>query len=358
MAEMNRFLFLRHLRSEMSSHVVLSQHGRTTRAGRGLAFWFMPMNASVSEVPLDDRDQPILFQGRSADFQEVTTQGVITWRVANADLLAERVDFTLDLGTGRWARTPLEQVAQLLVELAQQEAWAYVSHNPVDTVLREGVSELRARLNTALRGSDALENLGIQVVTVRVSSVRPSAELEKALQTPAREEIQQSADKAMFERRARAVDQERAIAENELHNKIELARREEALIDREGSNQRRRVTEAAEAQRIRAESEASTSRIAESAAAEAVVVKAEARAAAARHAAAAEAERLAAVGEAKAGAERALVEAVADVPPHVLYALVAREFSGQLPSIEHLNIAPDLLGPALMRVSERLGGAA
>ena len=56
--------------------------------------------------------------------------------------------------------------------------------------------------------------------------MRPEPDVERALQTPARELVQQEADRATFERRALAVDSERAIAENELANQIELATRE------------------------------------------------------------------------------------------------------------------------------------
>ncbi len=44
-------------------------------------------------------------------------------------------------------------------------------------------------------------------------------------QTPSRERVQQEADRATHERRALAVQRERAIAENELQNQIELRSR-------------------------------------------------------------------------------------------------------------------------------------
>ena len=58
-----------------------------------------------------------------------------------------------------------------------------------------------------------------------VIALRPEPEVEKALRTPAREQIQQEADRSTYERRAVAVERERAIAENELQSQIELARR-------------------------------------------------------------------------------------------------------------------------------------
>ena len=75
----------------------------------------------------------------------------------------------------------------------------------------------------------------------RVRSVRAEADMEKFLQTPAREQAQTEADKSTFERRALAVERERAIAENELANRIELAVREQELVTQEGTNARTRA---------------------------------------------------------------------------------------------------------------------
>src|SRR3546814_8310395 len=93
------------------------------------------------------------------------------------------------------------------------------------------------------------------IVAVRLNNLAPSSELERALQTPTFEALQQKADEAMFERRALAVDKERAIAENELGNKTELARREKQLIAEEAENARNRATGLAEAQQVEAEAE-------------------------------------------------------------------------------------------------------
>ena len=80
--------------------------------------------------------------------------------------------------------------------------------------------------------------------------------MEKALQTPARELLQQETDRATHERRALAVERERAIAENELQNQIELARRAEQLVAQRGSNAWLQAQEAAGASRIDTEAQA------------------------------------------------------------------------------------------------------
>jgi hypothetical protein len=89
-----------------------------------------------------------------------------------------------------------------------------------------------------------------------VGAVKPVAEVEKALQIPVREAIQQEADEATFRRRAQAVEKERAIQENELQTQVELTRREAHLIHQRGENERKRATDEAGAARIAAEAAA------------------------------------------------------------------------------------------------------
>ena len=129
------------------------------------------------------------------------------------------------------------------MQLAQQFVIDELVKRDVRRILADGVAPIRAHIAAGLAAEPALEDLGIELVAVRVAAVAPTAELEKALQQPTREAIQQHADEATFQRRALAVEKERAIAENELQNRIELARREEELVAQEGANARKRATE-------------------------------------------------------------------------------------------------------------------
>ncbi len=332
-AEVSRWFFVGHLRSEASAHVVHHAAGQRVRSGRGLSFWYLPLTASIAEVPVEDRDLPLLVQSRSSDHQEVTVQGVVSFRVADPERLAERVDCTIDLKTGKWRTSPMEVVAQRLAELAQQVVNDWVSRVPIEEALQRGVEQLRERVTAALVGDPSVGDLGLQLVSARVASVRPAAAVERALQTPTRERIQGQADRATFERRAAAVDQERAIAENELRNKIELARREEELVRMQGNNERQRVTEEAAAKQIEAEAAAGRDHLT----------------------ATSQADGLRLVEAAKVEAESARVAIYKDLPGPVLWGLVARELAGNLPPVEHLTVSPELVGPALTRLADHWG---
>ena len=336
MADITRFPFVRHLRADASSHVLHYRGAKLLRSGRGLAFWFMPMSASVAELPVDDRELSLVFHGRSADFQDVTAQGVVTYRVTEPAILAERVDFTIDLSTGAYLRQPLEKIALLLSQLSQQHAWTYIAETPIRRILTEGHARIRERIAEALGEDAGLDAMGIAITSVRVSSIKPTPDLEKALEAPMREKIQEEADQAAFSRRAMAVEKERAIQENALQNEIELARREEQLIAQRGQNERRRETEQAEAQRIAAEAAAARVRI-----------EAEADAARTRIEGEAAAELVRQVDGAKVEVERARMDVLKAVPSSVLLGLAAQELAGKLQRIEHLNVGSDGLGPLL-----------
>lgn len=370
MSEIRRFPFLRHLRSEPSTHVMVYRRGELVREGRGLTAWFRPMTTGLAEVPIDDREMHFVFHGRSADFQDVTVQGVITYRVTDPGLLAKRVDFTIDLATGGYLKQPIERLELMVSQLAQQFAWAYIAGTPVRHALTEGTEALRTEITTGLQADKVLEEMGLTLVSVRISSIQPTADLERALEAPMREKIQQEADEAGFERRALAVENERAIQENELKNRIELARREEELITQKGQNSRREAREEAEAKKIEVAAAASRSRVQSVASGDEIKVMAAAEAdqirllAAAeaesqRLAGAAEAESLEAIEAARVAAEKERLEAYGSLPPTILFGLAARELGKNLKQIDHLNLSPEALTPYLARLldagADRLG---
>src|ERR1700735_1770828 len=130
MAHIKNFGFLARLRSDATHHVIRYANGRVRRSGRGLSFWFLPQTASLAELPMDDREMTLFVKGRSRDFQALSLQGALTWRVADPERLAERVDFTILLASGELRSEPLEQIQTRIAGLANQAALQYLAHAP------------------------------------------------------------------------------------------------------------------------------------------------------------------------------------------------------------------------------------
>ncbi|OQR62971.1 hypothetical protein B6E66_16400 [Streptomyces maremycinicus] len=385
MADITRGLGWRHLRGAPTAHVRHHRSGKLAHDGPGLSFWFRSLSAALSEVPVDDRELAMTFHARTVDFQDVTVQATVTYRISDPAVAAARLDFSIDPDTGVWRSAPLEQLGTLLTETAQQHALDVLARTSLSSALVDGVTSVRERVATGLAAEPRLPATGIEIVAVRVVALRPEPEVERALRTPAREQIQQEADRATYERRAVAVERERTIAENELASQIELARREEQLVEQRGTNTRREAEESAAADKVRAEAEATRSvRLAEAEAARSVklaeaeaakqvrladaeaqrterltqveaartVRLAEAEAARSVQLARAEAQAAREVGEARAQAQAAWLRVHADVDVATLHALTGTRLAENLPRIDNVTISPDVLTGLL----SRLGG--
>lgn len=314
----------RRLRSDAGTHVLRYHNGRREASGRGLAFWFVPYSASIAELPCDDRDLPFTFNTRSSDHQTLLVQGTMIWRVADPESLGDRIDFSIDLKNGRHLGEPIDQIANLLTGMVQQFATGYLEGTPVHTVLASGVKPLQSSIEEGLLGSKHLDAMGIEVVSIRIAAVSPTSELRRAIQTPTFEHLQQQADEATFQRRAMAVEKERAIAENELQSQIELAKRQMLLIEQEDQNERQKAEALSAAAKIRADSDAS---------------------------------RIRTVEQARVDMERTQVEIYRDLAPPAMLGLAAREFAGKLQKIDNLSITPEMLAGFLRDLTKGTGPA-
>ncbi len=339
MAHISRFLFYRHLRAELNQHVLHYRNGRLARSGAGLAYWFLPLSAAVAQVPVEDVQTTFILRERSSDVQEITIQVTLTYRIADPVKAAQRVNFSVSLDSGAWVEQPLQRLNSLWANWSRHPVRARLIEMDVVEIVRLGADVTREALEEALRSNAAIEEMGLALVSVQIDQVVPTPELEKALQTPTREEIQQKADEATFQRRALAVEKERAIKENELQTEIELARRQEELIRQEGANRMLDLQQEAERQRFETEAQVERDALSAQGKADRMRVIAEAEAQAKQQLLAVETE-----------AEARKVEIWKDAPPAVTFGLAVQRLADKVETINHLNLTPDLLGDALQRL--------
>ena len=73
---------IRFIKVQPTTYLLQYRGGRIVREGLGLWFFYYAPTSSLVAVPVGSAEQPFIFQETTADFQEVTLQDQVTFRVS------------------------------------------------------------------------------------------------------------------------------------------------------------------------------------------------------------------------------------------------------------------------------------
>jgi regulator of protease activity HflC (stomatin/prohibitin superfamily) len=169
-------------------------------------------------IPLASGDVPFAFNEVTPDFQAVTLQGQLTYRVSDPKRLASLLDYSIE-PSGKHLSDDPEKLEERLVQVAQVRARTVVQGMELREVLGRA-DAVEAQVLAALAASEAVRMVGVEVMSFSLLSVRPTPEMARALEAEAREGLQRRADEAVYSRRNAAVEQERRIKESELATEL------------------------------------------------------------------------------------------------------------------------------------------
>lgn len=337
-------LGFRFIKTEPTQYVIQFRNGRSRREGAGLAFWYFAPSTSIVVVPTASVNEPFIFPLLTADFQEVTVQGQITFRVAEPRRTAALLNFTLG-PQGTYVSEDPKKLSQRLIDQVQVAMRVEVKALSLQQVLVSGEA-LVGRVAGVLQSHPTIEALGLELLGLSLLAVRPRPETAKALEAEAREALLRRADEAIYARRNAAVEHERTIKENELATEIAVENKKrqvrEAQMEAERSVQERRR---------QIEQEEMTGKIALEEQNKALVTLAAANA---REEADAKAYGLAVMMKSFGDADPKMLQALASVgmAPGQLMALAFRELADNATKIGELDVTPDLLREMLKPQAE------
>ena len=211
-------MLLSYVKIPATHYALHFQQGRIRHEGPGLSFFYYSPSATIVSVPLGSIDAPFAFQESTSDFQFVTVQGQLTYRVSDPKKVAGLLDFSL-AKNGQYLADGPEKLQERLVKSAQVAARAVTQRMALREVLTSATA-IGAEVGGALKHSDLIAGLGVEILDLAVISIKPTPEMAKALEAEAREALQRKSDEAIFARRNAAVEQERRIKESELNTEI------------------------------------------------------------------------------------------------------------------------------------------
>jgi hypothetical protein len=218
---------LAYTKNPPTTYVIHFQNGRVRREGPGLAFWYFQPTSTIVKVPIASRDVPFAFGEVTADFQPVTLQGQLTYRVADPKRLAGLLDFSVR-PTGQYASDDPEKVPERLIQTAQIHAKAVVQRLEVRQAL-VGADAIVSEVVAALRDSEPVRMLGVEILAMTILAVTPAPDMAHALEAETREALQRRADEAIYARRNASVEQERRIRESELETEVAVQQKQRQI---------------------------------------------------------------------------------------------------------------------------------
>jgi hypothetical protein len=198
--------------------------GRVVRQGAGLSFVYFAPTSTIVQVPLASVDVPFAFNEVTADFQDVTVQGDLTYRIAKPVELSKLLDYSVD-AHGRSRSDDPSKLNDRLVHAVQILTRAFTQERLLADVLVSSDSLVNV-VSAGLKNSEAVAMLCVEVLGLSISSIKATPEMSKALQAEAREKLLQKADEAIYARRNTAVELERQIKENELNTEIAVEQKQ------------------------------------------------------------------------------------------------------------------------------------
>jgi hypothetical protein len=201
-----------------TTYVMQYKGGQVVRQGAGLAFFYYAPTSLIVEVPIASIDVPFVFNEVTADYQDATIQGELTYRVVDPQRLAVLLDYSVDRN-GRYRSDDPSKLNDRLVHAAQILARGFTQRHELAELLVSS-DALVEHMLVGLKSSEAVAALGVEILGLSILSIKATPEMAKALQADARERLLQKADEAVYSRRNTAVELERRIKENELNTEI------------------------------------------------------------------------------------------------------------------------------------------
>lgn len=323
-----------------SEYVLRYRSGKLVAEGLGLSFFYLDLNASACAVPVAGIDTDFIFEETTGDFQTVSVQGQISWRIVDYKKIAAAMDFTVNLKTRQHVNDPMGKLAKRVVNMAEVLVKSRIAGMNLTEALRCGRT-LAAQVLEELSAQRELAELGLAVNGFALLRIAANPETARALEAQAREEILKQADDARYERRNAAIEQERRVRENELNTEIAVEEKKKQIRETEIATRRMVLERENELERIRQENEVELERGRRELAA--------LRLENAKKEAEGEAYRIAAVMEAygKLGTDALVALGNMAMEPRQLIAQAFDKLALQSDKIGQLNITPDLLSGLL-----------
>jgi hypothetical protein len=333
---------IKFIKFQPNMYVMLFRNGKVHKEGAGLSFFYYAPTTSLVAIPLGSDEAPFIFEEVTSDYQAITIQGLLTYRIAQPAHIAKLLNFTLDSAGRAYVSDDPQKLSQRIVNIIQVLTKKQIRMLSLRNALKSA-DILVETIQAGLKADAEIASLGLEILGLSILAILPNKDTTRALEAETREQILKEADDAIYQRRNSSLEQERKIKENELNTEIAVENKKrqirEAQMDAEKAVQEKQHSlQAAEMEfSIRQEEEKKKW-------VEVSVQNARAKADADAYA-------ISVAMQALQGVDPSTIQALASMgmKPNQLIALAFQGLAANAEKIGQLNVSPDLLKELLQK---------
>ena len=243
-----------------NEYVIRYRKSKRVAEGKGLSFYYFDKSTAVAVIPVSGMDTDFIFEEATADYQTVTVQGQLAYRITDYERISEQLNFTVNLKTKGYYDEPLKKLTKRIVNIAD----VLIKNRIASTELTKAIRserEIAGEIFEELQQYGEVAQLGVEITGLSILRISTNNETHRALEARTREEILKESDDALYERRNASIEQERKVKENELNTEISIEEKKKQIRETEIETKRMLLEKENELARIRIEAQAEQERI-------------------------------------------------------------------------------------------------
>jgi hypothetical protein len=151
--------------------------------------------------------------------------------------ISQLLNFDLDAKTKNYVSEDREKLSQRVINVIKVLTRKELQSLALPDALRAS-DALVNQVTAGLMASKEIDSLGLEILGLSVLAIKPNPDTARALEADAREQILRQADEAIYQRRNAAVEQERAIRENELNTEIAVENKKRQIREAQMDSER------------------------------------------------------------------------------------------------------------------------
>ncbi|TFG58031.1 MAG: SPFH domain-containing protein, partial [Spirochaetales bacterium] len=112
---------------EPNLYVYVIKKGRVIKEGQGLSFRFYMPNTSIISIPMETKNVPFIFEESSSDYQTITIQGDLIYKISDSKKIRDQVNFSIDAKSLLYLSEDPVKLEQRIINMVKTLAKSEVS---------------------------------------------------------------------------------------------------------------------------------------------------------------------------------------------------------------------------------------